>query len=160
MKVGFGYDVHRLAIGESFILGGVKVECEFGTVAHSDGDVLAHAIIDSILGAAGLGDIGDHFPDSDLQYKGADSMTLLSKTIELVNDLGFTIGNIDATINLEKPKLYKYKSEIKNKIAEVCKIDLGNVNIKATTNELMGFVGRQEGIAVFCVSSLIRHKTI
>ncbi|PKL86562.1 MAG: 2-C-methyl-D-erythritol 2,4-cyclodiphosphate synthase [Ignavibacteriae bacterium HGW-Ignavibacteriae-1] len=151
MKVGFGYDVHKLAPNESFILGGIQIESEIGTVAHSDGDVLAHAIIDAILGAAGLGDIGDHFPDTDMKYKDCNSMELLAKCVELIRKNNYAIGNIDATINLEKPKLYTYKEAMKNSIAKVCEIEPTNVNIKATTNEKMGFVGRNEGIAVYCV---------
>jgi 2-C-methyl-D-erythritol 2,4-cyclodiphosphate synthase len=158
MKVGFGYDVHKLAPNESFILGGIQIESEIGTVAYSDGDVLAHAVIDAILGAAGLGDIGDHFPDTDIQYKNCNSMELLAKCVELVRKNNYVIGNIDATINLEKPKLYIYKEAMKNSIAKVCEIEPTNVNIKATTNEKMGFVGRNEGIAVYCVSLIIEQS--
>ncbi|MCO5252103.1 MAG: 2-C-methyl-D-erythritol 2,4-cyclodiphosphate synthase [Candidatus Kapabacteria bacterium] len=158
MKVGFGYDVHKLAPNESFILGGIPIESEIGTVAHSDGDVLAHAIIDAILGAAGLGDIGDHFPDTDTKYKDCDSMELLAKCVELIRTKNYAIGNIDATINLEKPKLYLYKEAMKNSVAKVCEIEPANINIKATTNEKMGFVGRNEGIAVYCVCLIIERS--
>lgn len=151
MKVGFGYDVHRLAVDETFILGGVTIESEFGTVAHSDGDVVAHALIDALLGAAGMGDIGEHFPDTDIAFKNADSMELLKNTVRNIAHAGFKLVNIDITINLEKPKLKMYKDIIRKNIAHVCRIDTNSVNIKATTNEKMSFVGRGEGIAVFCV---------
>ncbi len=151
MQVGFGYDVHRLAIGETFILGGVTIDSEFGTIAHSDGDVVAHAVIDALLGAAGMGDIGEHFPDTDATYKNANSMELLRRTMMLIIDAGFKVVNIDIAINLEKPKLKNYKDLIRKNIALASQIDTTSVNIKATTNENMGFVGRGEGIAVFCV---------
>ncbi len=152
--VGFGYDVHRLVDGKKMILGGVLISDNFGMIAHSDGDALAHAIIDSLLGAVGLGDIGEHFPDSDDQYKNADSMQLLAHTISLISKHGYRIINIDVLIQLEKPKLKDYKSQIRDNVAKICGLEASRVNIKAGTNEKMGFVGRSEGIGVFCVSQV------
>jgi 2-C-methyl-D-erythritol 2,4-cyclodiphosphate synthase len=149
--VGFGYDVHRLAEGESLILGGVSIDSSIGTVAHSDGDVLIHAIIDAILGAAGMGDIGDHFPDTDEKYKNIDSTLLLNKTLSILNTYNLYIVNIDAEIVLEKPKLAAYKLIIRNNLAKICGLPERRVNIKATTNEKMGFLGRGEGVAVYAV---------
>lgn len=151
---GFGYDVHRLESAQKLILGGVLISDDFGTVAHSDGDVLAHSIIDALLGAAGLGDIGEHFPDTDLKFKDADSMLLLDRTVQMIAKAGFDIVNIDALIQLEKPKLKDFKEDIKRNVAKICGIDSTRVNIKAGTNEKMGFIGRSEGIAVFTVCQL------
>jgi 2-C-methyl-D-erythritol 2,4-cyclodiphosphate synthase len=152
--VGFGYDVHRLAEGESFILGGVSIDSSIGTVAHSDGDVLIHSIIDALLGAAGLGDIGDHFPDTDEKYKNIDSTKLLNKTLSLLDTYNLYIVNIDAQIVLEKPKLSAYKLMIKENLAKLCGLAENKVNIKATTNEKMGFLGRGEGVAVYAVCQI------
>ncbi len=152
--VGFGYDVHRLADGESFILGGVSIDSSIGTIAHSDGDILIHAIIDALLGAAGLGDIGDHFPDTDIKYKNIDSTILLSKTLDLLATYNLNIVNIDAEIVLEKPKLAAYKIEIKENLAKLCGLSTNRVNIKATTNEKMGYIGRGEGVAVYAVCQI------
>lgn len=152
--IGFGYDVHRLEAGEKLILGGVLIDENFGTVAHSDGDALIHAIMDALLGAAGLGDIGEHFPDTDVQFKGADSTELLKHTLMLIKSKGYDIINIDTLIQLEKPKLKKFKDSMREKIAELCGLDIERVNIKAGTNEKMGFIGRQEGIGVFSVCQL------
>lgn len=151
---GIGYDTHKFARGESFILGGVPIASDLGTVAHSDGDVLLHSIIDALLGAAGLGDIGDHFPDTDEIYKNASSIELTYKVLELIRQKGFEITNIDATIILEKPKLKDHKPIIKNKVADILGLSKNRVNIKATTNEKMGFLGRNEGIAVLSVCEL------
>ena len=151
--IGFGYDSHKFQAEGKLILGGIQVPCDFGVKAHSDGDVLVHALIDALLGAAGLGDIGTHFPDSDVKYKGIDSMKLLAETIEKF-DSAFRIINIDATILLEKPKLNEYKTAIRDNIASACQINPQLVNIKAKTNEKMGFVGRSEGLACFCVVQL------
>jgi 2-C-methyl-D-erythritol 2,4-cyclodiphosphate synthase len=152
--VGFGYDVHRLADGESFVLGGVSIDSSIGTVAHSDGDVLIHAIIDALLGAAGLGDIGDHFPDTDNKYKNIDSTILLRKTLELLETYNLYIVNIDAEIVLEKPKLSAYKLIIKDNLSKLCCLSERKVNIKATTNEKMGYLGRGEGVAVYAVCQI------
>ncbi len=152
--IGLGYDVHRLDKGNKLILGGILISDDFGTIAHSDGDALAHSIIDALLGAAGLGDIGEHFPDTDLKYKGADSMILLDVAVKMVRAAGFDVVNIDALIQLEKPKLKDYKDLIKANVAKICNINEARVNIKAGTNEKMGFIGRMEGIGVFSVCQL------
>ncbi len=153
--IGFGYDIHKLAKGESLILGGVPVESDVGTAAHSDGDVILHALCDALLGAAGLGDIGEHFPDNDPQYKNADSTRFVKEIMGMIEN-SFAIVNIDITVVLEKPKLSAYKKAIREMIAELCGISAERVNIKAATNEKMGFIGRGEGIAAFCISELSR----
>ncbi len=152
--VGFGFDVHRLAENETLILGGVSIDSTFGTVAHSDGDVLLHALMDALLGAAGLGDIGEHFPDTDIKYKNADSVKLTSYVVALLNSNGYSIVNIDATLNLEKPKISPYKNAMKLKIAEICQLPLNRVNIKATTNEKLGYIGNSEGVVAYCVAEI------
>lgn len=145
-RIGIGYDVHRLAAGETFVLGGVTVSEEFGTVAHSDGDVLLHAICDALLGAAALGDIGEHFPDTDASYRGVSSIELLRRCTELLDAAGYAIGNVDATVILERPKILPYKQEMRLRIAEALGIGIDGVALKATTAERMGFVGRGEGV--------------
>lgn len=152
--IGFGYDVHKLASGESLVLGGVRFDEDFGTVAHSDGDALLHAICDALLGAAGLGDIGEHFPDSDPDFKNIDSSILLKRSVELLQSEGFFIINIDATIVCEKPKITPRKTEMREKIAAVCSLSPTRVNVKATTNEKLGFLGASEGIAAYCVCQI------
>lgn len=152
--VGIGYDTHKLAEGESFILGGIRIESSLGTVAHSDGDVLIHAIIDAILGAAGMGDIGDHFPDTDEKYKNVNSVTLLENIKLMVLAKNYSLVNVDATIILETPKLKHYKTMIKKNLANILDLPEDRVNIKATTNEKMGFLGRNEGIAVLATCQL------
>lgn len=152
--VGFGYDVHKLAEGESLILGGIKIDSPIGTVAHSDGDVLIHAVIDAILGAAGLGDIGEHFPDTDDKWKGADSTKLLKAVMGMIREEGLHLINVDAIIVMEKPKLSPHKEKIKLKLAELLHLPPKKVNIKATTSEKMGFIGRGEGVAVHAVCML------
>lgn len=154
--VGIGYDMHKLAPGESLILGGIKLDSEIGTVAHSDGDVLLHSIIDALLGAAGLGDIGEHFPDTDQKYKNSDSADLTREVIKMIIAKGLYIVNIDATIVLEKPKLSPFKKQISDKVAEICSLEPKQVNIKATTNEKTGFIGRGEGIVVHSICELQR----
>jgi len=149
--VGFGYDSHKLATGKELIIGGVKIESDWGTLAHSDGDVLIHALVDALLGAAGLGDIGEHYPDTDVQYKNADSSIFLKDAIALLERNFLRVINIDATIILEKPKLSLYKDDIRKNIASICGMSVERVNIKAKTNEKMGFAGRSEGIVAFCV---------
>ncbi len=150
-KVGFGYDVHQLATGESLILGGVSFDYHLGTVAHSDGDVLIHAICDALLGAAGLRDIGFYFPDTDNAFKGINSSHLLAKVADLVNQKGFDIGNIDATLVAEQPKINPKIEEMKTVLAAVLKIEPDDIGLKATTNEKMGFVGREDGMAAYAV---------
>jgi 2-C-methyl-D-erythritol 2,4-cyclodiphosphate synthase len=152
--IGFGYDVHRLQEGESFILGGVEIDSKIGTVAHSDGDVLVHAIIDALLGASGLGDIGELFPDTDEQYANISSMVLLKEVIAALKNEYFKIVNIDAQIVLEKPKLLHYKPEMRKNLAEACGLPERRINIKATTHEKLGPFGRGEGVAVYAVASL------
>ncbi len=151
---GCGYDSHTFTNGDFIILGGEKIAFNSGFLAHSDGDVLAHAIIDAVLGAAGLGDIGEHFSDQDPLYKNADSLQLLSRAVNLVRSYGFEIINIDASIIAEAPKISPYKSKMAKNIAASAKISPFRVNIKATTNEKMGFIGRGEGIAAVATASL------
>ncbi|MDA3843020.1 MAG: 2-C-methyl-D-erythritol 2,4-cyclodiphosphate synthase [Candidatus Kapabacteria bacterium] len=152
--VGFGYDSHRLAEGESLILGGVKIESKIGTIAHSDGDAVLHALCDALLGAAGLSDIGEHFPDTDPKYKNADSSLFITEAVRMIKEKSLRIINTDISIILERPKLKDYKQAIREGIAELCEIPSERVNIKAKTNEKMGFVGRLEGVAVYCVCEI------
>lgn len=152
IKVGFGYDVHRLAKGYKLMIGGVEIPFDKGSVGHSDGDVLIHAIMDALLGAAGLRDIGFHFPDNDPELKGIDSKILLQKTHGIISTKGFVIGNIDATIALQRPKVGNRIPQMQKIIAHILDIDTEDVGIKATTTEQMGFVGTGEGIAAYaCV---------
>lgn len=150
-RVGQGYDVHRLAEGESLWLGGILIPHHKGTVAHSDGDVVIHAICDAILGAAKLRDIGTHFPDNSAEFKNIDSKILLKRTLELVKAKGYEIANIDCTISAQQPKLKPYIPEMELKMAKVLGIDADQVSVKATTTEKLGFEGREEGISVNAV---------
>ncbi len=152
--VGIGYDIHRLAKGESLVLGGVRFDTDFGTVAHSDGDVLLHSIMDAILGAAAMGDIGEHFPDTDPKFKNANSIELLQDVCHSIEQKNLKIINIDATLILEKPKIKNYKKQMEINIANACGIDTSKVNVKATTNEMIGAVGRSEGVAAMSVCQL------
>lgn len=147
IRTGIGYDVHQLKEGLPLWLGGVKIEHTKGLVGHSDADVLIHAICDALLGAAALGDIGKHFPDTAPQYKGIDSKILLSHVCELISNHGYTIGNIDAIICAQKPKVSPYILTMRQTLADVMKIDLDDISIKATTTEHLGFEGREEGIS-------------
>lgn len=147
MRVGMGYDVHRLAPGRKLIIGGVEIPHVLGLLGHSDADVLIHAIMDALLGAAGLGDIGKHFPDTDEQYKGISSITLLEKVGALIEKEMYVISNIDATIIAQKPKMRPYIETMEKNIAGALRIDAGQVNIKATTEEGLGFTGTEEGIS-------------
>ncbi|MCY1633114.1 2-C-methyl-D-erythritol 2,4-cyclodiphosphate synthase [Marinifilum sp. D737] len=149
IRVGFGYDVHQLAEGEEFWLGGIKIEHNKGCVAHSDGDVLIHAICDALLGAANMRDIGYHFPDTSNDFKGIDSKILLKKTVEIIAEKGYSIGNIDSTIALQKPKIKPLIPEMQETLVKVMGIDLDDLAIKATTTEKLGFVGKQEGISAY-----------
>lgn len=151
MRIGHGYDVHRLVSGRPLILGGVKIENDVGLLGHSDADVLIHAIMDSLLGAAALGDIGKHFPDSNPVYKNADSMKLLKTVSDMLKEKNYQIQNLDATIIAQSPKLSPYISRMKENISKICEIDSDCVNVKATTEENLGFTGRSEGIAAHCV---------
>jgi 2-C-methyl-D-erythritol 2,4-cyclodiphosphate synthase len=150
-RIGYGYDVHRLAEGESLWLGGILVPHTKGTIAHSDGDVLIHALCDAMLGAAKLGDIGRHFPDTSTEYKNIDSKVLLVKTKELIASKKYRIGNLDVTVAAQKPKLKSYIPEMEETIARLLEIDVDSVSIKATTTEELGFEGREEGISVHAV---------
>ncbi len=151
MRIGQGYDLHRLAEGESLVLGGIELKVPFGTVAHSDGDVLLHAICDALLGAAALGDIGRHFPDTDPQYRGISSRQLLTEVAQLIRATGFGITNIDATIVAEAPKLAPHVDQMCNHIASDCGLPRSAVNVKATTNEGVGAEGRREAISAHAV---------
>jgi 2-C-methyl-D-erythritol 2,4-cyclodiphosphate synthase len=154
MRVGIGYDVHSFTPGRKLILGGEIIPYEKGLGGHSDADVLIHSIIDALLGAAGEGDIGQHFPDGDKQYKNISSLKLLRKTYELLKTKSLTINNIDVSIVLEEPRLSPFISKVKNNISKVVNLSTEKINIKATTNEKMGFIGRKEGVASYCVVSL------
>ena len=146
MRIGQGYDVHKLAEGRDLILGGVKIPYEKGLLGHSDADVLVHAVMDALLGAAALGDIGEHFPDTDPIYKGVSSIELLKRVGELLEEKGYVIENIDATVIAQKPKLLTYRPEMVKNIGEALKLPDGKVNVKATTEEGLGFTGKGEGI--------------
>ena len=157
IKVGFGFDVHKLEANYPLFLGGIKIPSEKGAVGHSDADVLIHAICDALLGAANLNDIGTHFPDTDEQYKGIDSKTLLAEVCKMVEKQGFLISNIDSTVSLEKPKIISFVPEMKETLAKVTGLEISDISIKATTTEKLGFTGREEGVAAYCVV-LIRKK--
>lgn len=156
MRIGHGYDVHRLVAGRRLILGGVDIPHETGLLGHSDADVLLHAICDAILGAIGEGDIGRHFPDTDPAYKGIASIKLLQQVMLLAGEKGFSIGNVDATIVAQKPKLAPYIAEMTQNIAAALGVGPDQVNVKATTTEELGFAGRKEGIAAYSVALLTR----
>ena len=151
IKVGFGYDVHQLRKGEDFWLGGVKIEHTKGLKGHSDADVLIHAICDALLGAAGLRDIGYYFSDKDPQYRGIDSKILLTETIKLIKNKGYSISNIDSTVCLQKPKISGYISDIKKILTDIAELEEEDVSIKATTTEKLGFEGREEGVSAYSV---------
>ena len=156
MRIGHGYDVHRLVEGRKLILGGVEVPHTLGLLGHSDADVLTHAVMDALLGAAALGDIGRHFPDTDPAYAGADSLKLLDHVVELLEKKGYQVGNVDATILAQKPKLAPYIEKMRDNLAARMKVepDQVNVNVKATTEEKLGFTGAEEGIAAHAVALL------
>lgn len=151
MRIGHGYDVHRFADDRKMFIGGVEIPCEKGLLGHSDADVLLHAICDALLGAAALGDIGKHFPDSDAAFKNIDSKLLLKRTVDLISEKGYKVGNIDCTVVAQKPKLAPYIADMKNCIAGLCNVNTDCVNVKATTEEKLGFTGREEGIAAHAV---------
>ena len=154
MRIGMGYDVHRLVEERDLILGGVRIPYEKGLLGHSDADVLLHAIMDALLGAAALGDIGRHFPDTDPAYKGASSLRLLARGGELIGEEGYVVGNIDATIIAQRPKMAPHIEEMRKNVAETLGIDISQVNIKATTEEGLGFTGTGEGISSQAVAAL------
>lgn len=151
IRVGFGYDVHRLEAGRDFILGGIKIDHTKGALGHSDADVLIHAICDALLGAADLNDIGFHFSDKDPAYSGIDSKILLKKVVALIAEKGFSIGNIDSTVSLQKPKIAALIPEMKAVLAQTMNLDSGRISIKATTTEKLGFEGREEGVSAYAV---------
>ncbi len=157
IRVGHGYDVHQLILGRALIVGGVKIDYERGLLGHSDADVLLHAISDALLGAAGLGDIGKHFPDSDARFKGIDSRELLRNVAAKISADGFTVGNVDATIIAQTPKMAPYIAAMVQNIAADLGVDASHVNVKATTTEKLGFTGRGEGIAAEAVCLLCRR---
>ena len=156
VRIGHGYDVHRLVEGRRLILGGVDVPWERGLLGHSDADVLTHAVMDALLGAAGLGDIGRHFPDTDPAYAGADSLHLLAHVVELLRERGFTVGNVDATILAQRPKLAPHISAMRDNLARAMGIAPDQVNVKATTEEGLGFTGSGEGMAAHAVALIER----
>ena len=151
MRIGHGYDVHRFSLDRDLILGGVKIPNDMGLLGHSDADVLLHAISDAILGAAALGDIGKHFPDTDPKYKGADSRVLLRHCVALIKEKGLKVSNIDATIVAQKPKLAPFIEEMVKNIASDCQVEISDVNVKATTEEGLGFTGELKGISAHAV---------
>lgn len=153
-RFGMGYDVHRLVVGRRLIIGGVEIPHEKGLLGHSDADVLLHAIADALLGAAALGDIGQHFPDTDPAYEGADSMKLLVEVGRLIREKGYRVGNIDATIVAQRPKMAGHIAQMRENIAGVLGIELDQVNVKATTEEKLGFTGTEEGISSYAVAGL------
>lgn len=151
IRVGHGYDVHRFQQGRKCIVGGVDIPCEVGLLGHSDADVLLHAVADSLLGAAALGDIGKHFPDTDERYSGANSLDLLRETVRLVGDAGYRVGNIDATVIAQAPKMAPYIDEMRRNIADACEVDIKSVSVKATTEEKLGFTGSMQGMSAHSV---------
>ncbi len=156
IRIGFGYDVHPLGEGRELWLGGIRLEYHKGCVGHSDADVLLHAICDALLGAANLRDIGFHFPNTDPKYKGADSKLLLSEVVALLHQHGYAIGNIDATLSLEAPKINPHIRRMQETLAPVMKIGTGEISIKATTNEQLGYVGRGEGVNAYAVALIYK----
>jgi 2-C-methyl-D-erythritol 2,4-cyclodiphosphate synthase len=158
MRIGHGYDAHRLAEGRDLVLGGVKIPHDKGLAGHSDADALAHAAIDALLGAAALGDIGQHFPPDDPGYKGADSMALLGRARALLESEGWAIENIDGTVIAQAPRLSPYIPAMRHRIADACGVEVGRVGVKATTEEGMGFTGRGEGVAAHCVALIGKRE--
>lgn len=155
-RVGFGSDVHQLVVGRELWLGGIRIEHVKGALGHSDADVLLHAICDALLGAAGLDDIGHHFPDTDVRWKGADSKVLLSQVVELLKEKGWTVGNVDSTLLLERPKIKPHIPAMRKVIAALLALDIDAVSIKATTSETLGYVGREEGVCAHAVALIQR----
>jgi len=158
LRIGNGIDVHELQLGRSLIIGGIKVDSEYGIKGHSDGDLVIHALVDSILGALALGDIGQYFPSSDEKWKNASSKTFLTFAIDKMQSLEYRINNIDITIVLQSPSLKPYNEKIRIKLSSLCNIELNQVSLKATTTDSLGFLGRGEGIAVFITTLLIQNE--
>jgi len=156
LRIGFGYDVHKLVEGRKLVLGGVEVSFVKGLAGHSDADVLVHAIMDALLGAAGAGDIGRHFPDTDEQFKGISSLLMLQKVRDIIAGLGYNVGNIDSMIVAQAPKLAGYISSMEENIARTLEADKGIINVKATTTEGLGFAGTGEGIAAYAVAIIVK----
>lgn len=157
IKTGIGFDVHRLEVGLDLWLGGIKIEHTKGCVAHSDGDVLIHALCDALLGAAGLRDIGYHFPDTSDAFKGIDSKILLAKTVVLVREQGFMVNNVDSIICMQQPKLKPYIEAMRNCLADIIGISVEDVSVKATTTEHLGFEGREEGVSAYATVLIVRE---
>ncbi len=155
MRVGLGFDVHSLVPGRKLVLGGIEIPCDVGLLGHSDADVLLHALMDALLGAAALGDIGDHFPDTDDRYQGISSVELLKHVVLLLEQKGYRVGNVDLMLMAQKPKVAPFKAQMIHLIAQVLGVDSTCVSIKATTMEHMGFIGREEGIACQAVALLL-----
>lgn len=151
MRIGYGYDVHQLAAGEELVIGGLIIPHEKGSVGHSDADVLLHVICDALLGALALGDIGTHFPDTDVTYKGIDSKILLKRTYDMVLERGWKLANVDSTVCLQRPKLKPHIQDMRRTIADVMGVAVDQIGIKATTTEWLGFVGKEEGISAHAV---------
>lgn len=157
IRIGLGYDVHQLADGRKLILGGVEIPYEKGPVAHSDGDVLIHAICDALLGAANLRDIGYHFPDTSADFMGISSLILLKRTLNLIKEQGYRVGNIDSTLCLQRPKIKDFAPQMVSNLAMVLETDIANVSVKATTTEKLGFVGEERGISAYAVALIIKE---
>jgi 2-C-methyl-D-erythritol 2,4-cyclodiphosphate synthase len=156
IRSGIGYDRHRFSESRRLVLGGVEIPSERGLAGHSDADVLTHAIIDALLGAAALGDIGQHFPDTDRRYEGCDSIELLAKVRSLLEDGGFAVVNVDATVILEEPRLAGFRDQMRDALAKALAVDIGRVSVKATRGEGMGFIGRGEGAACMAIATVER----
>ena len=155
MRIGFGFDVHPLREGVDFWLGGIPIEHSKGAAGHSDADVIIHALCDALLGAAALGDIGRHFPDTSAAYKGIDSKILLAEVMKLIRQQGYKVGNVDVSLSLEKPKIAPYIDAMKATLAPILGVQNGDVSIKATTHERLGYIGREEGVACYAVALLL-----
>lgn len=155
IRIGHGYDVHRLVPQRRLVLGGAEIPYPYGLFGHSDADVLTHAVMDALLGACALGDIGQHFPDSDPDYEGADSIELLKKVAEMIGEKGYKVGNIDSTVIAQRPKLSGFIGSMRRNIADACGVDISAVSVKATTEERLGFTGSGEGIAAHAVCVLV-----
>lgn len=156
MRIGFGYDVHKLVKERKLILGGVEIPSEFGLLGHSDADVLLHAVMDALLGACALGDIGKFFPDTDESFKGISSVALLENVSRIIEENGFEVNNIDATVALQRPKIAPYIGNMRKNIADALKTDVSNVGVKATTTEKLGFEGRGEGVSAYAVCTVLK----
>lgn len=160
IRVGHGMDVHRLTEGRKLILCGVEIPYEKGLLGHSDADVAVHALMDALLGALALGDIGTHFPDTDAEFQGADSMELLERVVVMIEDIGYTLGNADITIVAQAPKLAPYIEQMRENVSAVCGVDISDVNVKATTTEGLGFEGQGQGISAHAVAIVYKNEEL